>query len=283
MNTTTFTLGLADTSPRMALGAVLGAFLTQMLAPALALALLAAAPAHAQLFKDDELYKRAAQLEAQRAADVKRAEQIEARAATQEARSEQQGRVLIDLTQQIDALKSEIAKLRGQIEVLSNDIENAQKRQRDFYTDLDARLRKIEPPPPPTPGAPPKPPTAEEQKAYEAGLNLVKTSNFKGAVDGFGGFLRTYPNSQLGPSAQYWIGNSQFALRDYKAAITAQQRVVELWPEDAKAPDALLNISSAHTELKDIKSARAAIEDLIKRYPQSDAARTGAERLKRLR
>ena len=118
MNTTTFTLGLADTSPRMALGAVLGAFLTQMLAPALALALLAAAPAHAQLFKDDELYKRAAQLEAQRAADVKRAEQIEARAATQEARSEQQGRVLIDLTQQIDALKSEIAKLRGQIEVL---------------------------------------------------------------------------------------------------------------------------------------------------------------------
>ena len=257
--------------------------LVQVLALALPLTLLFAAPAQAQLFKDDDLYKRAAQLEAQRAADVRRIEQIEARAATQEARGEQQGRVLIDLTQQIEALKNEIAKLRGQIEVLSNDIDNAQKRQKDFYTDLDARLRKIEPPPLPTPGAPPKPPTAEEQKAYEAGLNLVKTSNFKGAVDAFGGFLRTYPNSQLGPSAQYWIGNSQFALRDYKAAIAAQQRVVELWPDDAKAPDALLNISSAHTELKDIKSARATIEDLIKRYPQSDAARTGAERLKRLR
>ena len=37
------------------------------------------------------------------------------------------------------------------------------------------------------------------------------------------------------------------------------------------------------TELKDIKSARMAIDDLIKRYPQSDAAKTGAERLKRLR
>lgn len=279
MNTTTIAAIHPGTLPRAALGAVLGA----LLVPVLALTLLAAAPARAQLFKDDELYKRAAQLEAQRAADVKRADQIEARAATQEARSEQQGRVLIDLTQQIEALKNEIARLRGQIEVLTNDIENAQKRQRDFYTDLDARLRKVEPPPPPTPGAPLKPPTAEEQKAYEAGLNLVKTSNFKGAVDAFGGFLRTYPNSQLGPSAQYWIGNSQFALRDYKAAIAAQQRVVEVWPDDAKAPDALLNISSAHTELKDIKSARAAIEDLIKRYPQSDAARTGAERLKRLR
>lgn len=249
-----------------------------------AAALLLGAPAHAQLFKDEDIYKRAAQIEAQaeakRAADAARVEQIEKRLDT---RTDQQAKVLIDLTQQIDALKGEIAKLRGQIEVLSNDIDNAQKRQKDFYTDLDTRVRKLEPPPPPTPGAPPKPPTAEEQKAYEAGLNLVKTSNFKGAIDAFGGFLRIYPNSQLAPSAQYWIGNSAFALRDYKAAITAQQRVVELWPEDAKAPDALLNISSAHTELKDIKSARIAIDELIKRYPQSDAAKTGAERLKRLR
>ncbi len=254
--------------PRAALGAALG------------LLLLSVQPVHAQLFKDEELYKRTGQLEAQRAADQKRTDQIETRI---DARAEQQGKVLIDLTQQIESLKGEIAKLRGQIEVLSNDIENAQKRQKDFYTDLDARVRKIEPPPPPTPGQPPKPPTPEEQKAYEAGLNLVKTSNFRGAIDAFGGFLRTYPNSQLAPSAQYWIGNSHFALRDYKGAIAAQQRVVELWPEDAKAPDAMLNISSAHTELKDIKSARATIEDLIKRYPQSDAAKTGAERLKRLR
>ena len=249
-----------------------------------AVLLLANAPAHAQLFKDEEIYKRAAQIEAQaeskRAADAARVERIEKRLDT---RTDQQARVLIDLTQQIDSLKGEIAKLRGQIEVLSNDIDNAQKRQKDFYTDLDARLRKVESPPTPTPGAPPKPPTAEEQKAYDAGLNLVKTSNFKGAIDAFGSFLRGYPNSQLAPSAQYWIGNSAFALRDYKAAITAQQRVVEVWPEDAKAPDALLNISSAHTELKDIKSARMAIEELIKRYPQSDAAKTGAERLKRLR
>ena len=288
MNATKISMPHPATSPRTALGAVLGAISSgAATASATALGawlLLAGAPSQAQLFKDEEIYKRAAQIETQaetrRAADAARVEQIERRL---DARTDQQAKVLIDLTQQIDALKGEIAKLRGQIEVLSNDIDNAQKRQKDFYTDLDARLRKVEPPPLPPPGAPPKPPTAEEQKAYEAGLNLVKTSNFKGAMEAFGGFLRTFPNSQLAPSAQYWIGNSAFALRDYKGAIAAQQRVVEWWPDDAKAPDALLNISSAHTELKDIKSARMAIDDLIKRYPQSDAAKTGAERLKRLR
>ena len=264
MNANTPPLPASKNAPRAALAAVLGVFL------------LCASAAHAQLFKDEELYKRAAQLEAQRAADQRRADQTD-------ARTEQQSKALVDLTQQIEALKGEIAKLRGQIEVLANDIENGQKRQKDFYTDLDARLRKVEPPPPPTPGAPLKPPTPEEQKAYEAGLNLVKTSNFKTAIEAFGGFLRSYPNSQLSPSAQYWIGNSQFALRDFKAAISAQQRVVELWPEDAKAPDALLNISSAHAELKDVKSARLTIEELCKKYPQTDACKTGQDRLKRLR
>ena len=259
---------VATITPRTSLAAVLGGFL------------LCTTPAYAQLFKDDELYKRTAQLEAQRAADQRRADQTDARV---DARADQQSKALVDLTQQIEALKGEIAKLRGQIEVLANDVENGQKRQKDFYTDLDVRLRKIEPPPPPIAGVTPKPPTPEEQKAYEAGLNLVKTSSFKLAVDSFGGFLRTYPNSQLSPSAQYWIGNSHFALRDYKAAISAQQRVVELWPEDAKAPDALLNISSAHVELKDMKSARAVIEDLCKKYPQTDACKTGIDRLKRLR
>ena len=39
----------------------------------------------------------------------------------------------------------EIARLRGQIEVLANELANTQKRQKDFYTDLDARLRNLEP------------------------------------------------------------------------------------------------------------------------------------------
>jgi tol-pal system protein YbgF len=250
--------------------------LVRLAAAAGVLACLAAAPAaHAQLFKDEEIYKRVQQLDAQRAADVRRIEAAETRA-------EQQARSLVELNQSIDALRQEIARLRGQIEVLSNDLENAQKRQRDFYTDLDGRIRKIEPPPPPAPGEKPKPPTADEQRVYDTALNQVKTSNFKGALDAFAAFVRQYPNSMLTPSAQYWIGNSHFALRDFKAAITAQQRVIDVWPEDAKAPDALLNISSAHIELKDNRAARATLEDLMKRYPQSEAAATAKQRIARI-
>jgi tol-pal system protein YbgF len=51
---------------------------------------------------------------------------------------------VIQLMNQIDAQQAEIGRLRGQLEVLSNGLENAQKRQRDMYVDLDTRLRRIE-------------------------------------------------------------------------------------------------------------------------------------------
>jgi len=53
-------------------------------------------------------------------------------------------RGMVQLLNQVEALNGELSRLRGQIEVLANDVNNAQKRQRDMYVDLDTRLRRIE-------------------------------------------------------------------------------------------------------------------------------------------
>jgi len=65
------------------------------------------------------------------------------------------GQPVLDLFTQIEAVKLEMSKLRGQIEVLNNNIENTAKRQRDMYTDLDTRLRRFEQQGLPTPAASP--------------------------------------------------------------------------------------------------------------------------------
>lgn len=51
---------------------------------------------------------------------------------------------VVQLMNQVEALQAELNKLRGQLEVMTNGLENAQKRQRDMYLDLDTRLRRIE-------------------------------------------------------------------------------------------------------------------------------------------
>jgi len=188
----------------------------------------------------------------------------------------------LSLSDQNDQLRQEIARLRGQIEVLTNELSNTQQRQKDFYVDLDARLRKLEPQKVTIDG---KEASVDlnEQKAYDAALNLFKGGDYKGAGAAFSDFLKRYPQSGYAPSAQYWVGNALYAQRDYKGAIAAQQAVMKNYPDSPKVADAMLNIGSSYIELKDKAAAKKSLDALIAKYPESPAAQTGKEKLATLK
>jgi len=187
-----------------------------------------------------------------------------------------------DLNNQNEQLRQEIARLRGQIEILTNELANAQKRQKDFYVDLDNRLRKLEPQQVTIDG---KEVSIEqaEQRSYDAALAYFKVGDYRNASAAFYDFTRRYPQSGLAASAQYWLGNSYYAQRDYKNAIAAQQVVVKNYPDSPKAADALLNIASCQMELKDKPAAKKALETLIAQYPDSQSAQTAKDRLAALK
>lgn len=187
-----------------------------------------------------------------------------------------------DLNNQNEQLRQEIARLRGQIEVLTNELANAQKRQKDFYVDLDNRLRKLEPQQVTIDG---KEVSVEqaEQRSYDAALAYFKAGDYRNAGTAFYDFTRRYPQSGLAASAQYWLGNSYYAQRDYRNAIAAQQVVVKTYPDSPKAADALLNIASCQMELKEKPAAKKTLETLITKYPDSPAAQTAKERLTALK
>ena len=199
-------------------------------------------------------------------------------------------RALVDLASQIDALKADLARMRGQIEVLLNQSETSEKRQKDLYLDIDTRLRKLEKDKESAAAAaaaaavtPPAdaPPSPEETKAYEAALNQFKLGSYPLAVSALQGMLVTYPNSKLAPNAQYWIGMAHAAQRDYKNAILAQQKVITVWPNDAKAPDAMLNIANSQEALGDRRGAQKTLEGLLEKYPTSQAAASAKQRLQK--
>jgi tol-pal system protein YbgF len=226
--------------------------------------------AHAGLFDDDEARKALLDLRAK--VEAMRAD-LNARIDTKSDKS-----ATLDLVAQNEQLQQQIAQLRGQIEVLSNDIANAQKRQKDFYVDLDTRLRKLEPREVTIDGK-----TAQvdpnEQRSYEAAMQQFKAGDYKAAGTALQEFVQRYPGSSYAANAQYWLGNSYYAQRDCKAAIAAQLVVLKNYADSPKAPDAMLNIASCQTELKD-KAAKKTLQDLIKQYPDTPAADTARERLK---
>jgi len=189
---------------------------------------------------------------------------------------------LIDLIGDIEKLRSEMAALRGQLEVLSNELNNAQKRQKDFYNDLDQRLRKLEPQRLSIDGRDVEV-DKTEQVAFERALAEFKAGNHQAANQSFSAFLQRYPESGYLPQAYFWLGSTFFAQQECAKAIPAYQTVATRFPNSQKAPEALLNIASCQLDLKDKGGARETLEQLLKKYPSSTAAGMGKERLGELK
>jgi tol-pal system protein YbgF len=192
----------------------------------------------------------------------------------------------LDFANQVEAVRAELARLTGQIEVLTNSLEAAHKRQQDFYVDLDNRLRKLESPAAPAEGAA-RPAEAKadpqaEMRDYEAALGQFRAGKFKEAQAAFEGFIAAHPQATLLPNATYWLGSSLYQQKQFGKAAETFGRVAATWPTDAKAPDALLAQANALIEAKDEKSALKALETLVEKYPTSPAVETARARLKAL-
>src|SRR2546423_10331427 len=116
---------------------------------------------------------------------------------------------ILDISSQLEALRGEMARMRGQLEVLTNQAEVADRRQKDLYLDIDTRLRKLEQAREQQAAPPPEKPAAAiadgeasqaETKAYQAALDQFKLGNYALAVPAMQGFMVTYPSSKLAPN-----------------------------------------------------------------------------------
>lgn len=291
--------------------AVLPAFLrTLLIRLAAASFMLAAVPSTAALFDDDVARRGVAEQKQRVDGLTSRFDELAARLSKLEeaVKAQSSNQPVLELANQLQAVREDLRSLRGQLEVLSNNIEANAKRQRDMYVDLDTRLRRFEQAPPAAPGpgtsapgpgpgaaapaspvaaaaaaAAAAPPAVDETRSYEAAQAHRKVGNYQAALVAFQSFVLQYPRSPLAHRARSWIGDSYYNLRDYKNAIANQQKLIATYPESASVPDALLNMASSQIELGDTGAARKTMDTLVSRYPSSDAAEKARRRSASLR
>jgi tol-pal system protein YbgF len=249
-------------------------------------AALAAGGAGAGLFDDEEARKAILDLRAQ----VQRYDE-QARAKLGELASAQAQlldqiaalrRSLLDINNQLEAMRGENAALRGTNEQLAREVAELQRRQRDVGQAIDDRLRKLEPVKVSVDGneflVDP-----DEKRSYEETMAVLKGGDFDRAAAMLGAFLRRYPASGYSSAVRFWLGNAQYGRRDYREAINTFRAFVAQAPEHPRAPEALLALANSQAEMKDPKAARKTIEELMKNYPRSEAASAGKERLASLK
>ncbi len=234
---------------------------------------------HAALFGDDEA--RAAILEVRQRVETLR-QSIDASDRRRVEEVEQLRRSLLDLQSQIEVLRADQARLQGKNEELARAVGEIQRRQASLGQAVDERLRVLEPQRVTVDGmefsASP-----EEKKEYEAALGVFRGGNFAQAQTVLVEFAKRYPESGYYPSVLFWLGNAQYATRDYKEAVINLRAMLTRAPDHARAADARLSIANCQIELKDTRAARATLEEVVRLHPQSEAALAAKERLSRLR
>ncbi len=236
---------------------------------------LAGASSQAALFEDEEARRAILELR-QRVDGLTQGSQRTGEDTSQTRRS------LLDLQAQIESLRAEQAKLRGQNEQLQRDVVELQRRQKDMAQGVDERLRQFEPVKVNVDGQEFQADPAEKRD-FEAALEVFRGGKFAEAGQAFANFIKQNPRSGYLPSARFWLGNAQYATRDYKEAIANFKALLAAAPQHGRAPEAALSIANCQVELKETKGARKTLEDLIKAYPQSEAAAAAKERLVRLK
>ena len=231
---------------------------------ALALGLSLSGATYAGLFEDDEA--RRAILDLRQKIDK------------QNENLQQLQRALLEQQNQFEAMRSELANLRGEKEQLTQDL----KRQQDSAKSVSDRLLKFEPSKVTLDGLEFMAEPAET-KAYEDALAVFRQGDFVTAATVFSDFTRRYPRSGYGVAALFWLGNAQYANRDYKEAIKNFSALLARAPDHVRAPESLLSVANCQLELKDTKSARKTLSDVVKSYPQTEAATAATERLAKLK
>jgi tol-pal system protein YbgF len=231
--------------------------------------LLVSYQAQAGLFSDDEARKKIEALEA-------RINQLEEGLA-------QQTRALLDLQSQIEAQNTDLRKMRGQNEELAHGLVDGEKRQKDFYVDLDTRLRAFEVEQGQAGNATKSGDLVAENRALEAAYGLYKAQSYPSAATAFQDFITRFPKSVQLVNAQFWMGDAYLNARDFPSAIKALQASLDAEPNGAHAPDALLKLAIAQESVNQPASAKKTLKKLIAQFPSSDAAGLAKKRLANLK
>ena len=246
------------------------------------LGLAACLPAQAALFGDDEARKAILELRAKVDANRQSGDSTLAELRRQqEVQDANSRRVVLELANQVEQLRAELAQLRGQNEQLVREVTELQRQQKSTLTLVDDRLRSLEPVRVSQDGVDftvqPR-----EKAEFDTAMVALRAADFDKAADLYGQFMRRYPDSGYLPAALYWQGNARYASRDYKPAIDSYRALIAKVPNHARVPEAMLAIANCQQELKDAKAAKRTLEELFKSYPKSEAGIAARDRLARM-
>jgi tol-pal system protein YbgF len=198
----------------------------------------------------------------------------------------------------VDAMGDDVRALKDALADLSGRLERMDAK----LTDLKNQLQIIQSPPPApgvitTPGAggPPQagltpgstlgtqpPPGVSADRSYTDAVRDLQTGKTDLARNEFQQYLTYFPNTELAPKAQYYLGEIDYNRGDFTNAVKNFDLVLEHYPENPKTADAHLMKGLALLKSNRRNNAVQEFRVLVSSYPHTDQARKALQQLRSL-
>ncbi len=190
----------------------------------------------------------------------------------------------------LNQLQQSLTMLTGQIEQLQYQNQQLQQQMEKMRTDYDYRIDQLEkggrggprpaagpapagptlaPPSAPGPQAAAAGPSASGDQLYHEAFKMLQEGDYAGAEKGFRTFVQRNPKHVLAGNAQYWLGETYYARRDYQNAMTAFAEGYKVYKTSPKGPDNLLKLGITLAVLGRKTDACAVFARFTQDYPHA--------------
>tara|TARA_A100001011_G_scaffold102316_2_gene107874 strand:+ start:67171 stop:67950 length:780 start_codon:yes stop_codon:yes gene_type:complete len=116
---------------------------------------------------------------------------------------------------------------------------------------------------------------------YIDALSFYNDGKYNEAIQSFASLVLNNPNHKLSDNSQFWLGESYYALKNYKRAIVEFEKVFQFTEED-KWDDAQLKLGICFQKIGNYSRARLEFEKLINHYPGSEYYKRAQQYLRQL-
>ncbi|MEE9170072.1 MAG: tetratricopeptide repeat protein [bacterium] len=193
---------------------------------------------------------------------------------------------LIQLRSRIDALEREIDAKNSRIEELIVMIDDKNQK----IGGLEQQVASLNEPSQMTaqavepeesveiPEQPVKLHVSQVKQKYDLAITNFNNKNYRAAILGLTDLSEDNPNHALASNFVYWIGESYFALKDYKQALSSFENV-QTHNNSTKFDYALYMAGRCYQKLNDTANAAQKFGALLQKYPNSVLAEKAAKKI----
>ncbi|KAF0100177.1 MAG: hypothetical protein FD144_3337 [Rhodospirillaceae bacterium] len=200
------------------------------------------------------------------------------------AAAAQRGGDAVYIEDRFNQLQQSLTMMTGQIEQLQNRNARLQQQMEKMQADYEYRIEQLEKGgagrpggAAPRPGAqaatpsptPPAGSAASADQLYDEAIKKLQEGDYVAAERGFKTFIQRNPQNKLAGNAQYWLGETYYARRDYNSALTAFAEGYKVYKTSPKGPDNLLKLGITMAVLGRKPDACAVFARFSQDYPRA--------------